>query len=190
MRTGGSYGPRPHPPTPSPCRERGGRAYIHCMDSHTSADTTRVVTALRSIVQALRAGAGEAERRAGLSSAQLFILSQLADAPAPSVNALAARVHAHQSSVSVVLDLLVERGLVRRTPDPADRRRRLLELTAAGRSRLKKAPRTVQSQLVAAIEALPGDARHALSDALDEVVRRIGVASHPPLFLENPVRDR
>jgi len=160
------------------------------MGSHTSDDTTRVVTALRSLVQALRAGAGEAERKAGLSSAQLFVLSKLADGPAPSVNALARRVHAHQSSVSVVVDLLVRRGLVRRTPDPEDRRRRLIGLTAMGRARLRKAPRTVQSQLVAAIAALPRGTRRTLSDALDEVVRALGVPAHPPLFLETHVRDR
>jgi len=160
------------------------------MGSHTSDDTTRVVTALRSLVQALRAGAGEAERRAGLSSAQLYVLSKLADAPAPSVNALARRVHAHQSSVSVVVELLAKRGLVRRSQDPDDRRRRLVELTAAGRSRLRKAPRTVQSKLVAAIAALPRGTRRTLSDALDQVVGALGVTTTPPLFLETPVRER
>jgi DNA-binding MarR family transcriptional regulator len=160
------------------------------MGSHTSDDTTRVVTALRSLVQLLRAGAGEAERRAGLSSAQLFVLSKLVDAPAPSVNALAQRVHAHQSSVSVVVDLLVQRGLVRRSPDPTDRRRRLVELTSAGRTRLRKAPRTVQSKLVAAIAALPRRTRGTLSHTLDDIVRTLGAPAHPPLFLETDPRDR
>jgi DNA-binding MarR family transcriptional regulator len=160
------------------------------MASHTSDDTTRIVTALRSLVQRLRAGAGEAERRAGLSSAQLYLLSKLVDGPAPSVNALARRVHAHQSSVSVVVDLLVRRGLVRRTPDPDDRRRRMVELTPTGRRRLRRAPRTVQSKLVTAIAALPRTTRHTLSNALESVVLSLGVPSHPPLFLETPARDR
>ena len=160
------------------------------MGSHRSDDTTRVVTALRSLVQALRAGAGEAERRAGLSSAQLFVLSKLVDASAPSVNALARRVHAHQSSVSVVVDLLVKRGFVRRSPDPEDRRRRMVELTLTGRQRLRRAPRSVQSKLVAAIAALSRANRRALSNGLDKVVRTLGVPTHPPLFLETPTRDR
>jgi DNA-binding MarR family transcriptional regulator len=160
------------------------------MASHTSNDTTRVVTALRSLVQVLRAGAGEAERHAGLSSAQLYVLSKLTDAPAPSVNALASRVHAHQSSVSVVVDRLVKRGLVRRTPDPGDRRRRMVELTSSGRQRLRRAPRTVQSKLVAAIEGLPRSARRTLSAALEGVVRTLGASTHPPLFLESGPRDR
>lgn len=160
------------------------------MGSHTSDDTTRVVTALRSLVQVLRAGAGEAERKAGLSSAQLFVLSKLREGPAPSVNALARRVHAHQSSVSVVVDLLVRRGLVRRTPDPEDRRRRMVELTLTGRQRLRQAPRTVQSKLVAAIAALPQRTRRTLSDGLDQVVRSLGAPARPSLFLETTARDR
>src|SRR5689334_12686727 len=136
------------------------------MASHTSPDTTRIVTALRALVQALRTGAGEATRRTGLSGAQLFVLSRLADAPAPSVNALADRVHAHQSSVSVVVDLLVRRGLAARAPDPADRRRRTIALTTNGRALLRRAPATVQSHLVRSITALPAAKRRSLREGL------------------------
>lgn len=160
------------------------------MASHTSDDTTRVVSALRALVQLLRTGAGEATRRTGLSSAQLFILSKLADAPAPSVNALARRVHAHQSSVSVVVDLLVQRGLVVRAPDPADRRRRTIALTTKGRGLLRRAPDTVQSHLVQAIAALPSPKRSALRAGLEAVVTTIGGPSRPALFLEPGTDDR
>ena len=160
------------------------------MVSHTSDDTTRVVTALRALVQVLRTGAGEATRRTGLSSAQLFVLSKLADAPAPSVNALARRVHAHQSSVSVVVDLLAKRGLVARAPDPADRRRRTIDLTPKGRTLLRRAPDTVQSRLVQAIAALPHAKRRSLREGLEAVVTTIGGPSRPTLFLERTTDDR
>src|ERR1041385_2638370 len=183
------------------------------MASHTSDPTTRIVTALRALVQVLRTGAGEATRRTGLTSAQLFVLSKLGDAPAPppppggggarpgaggpprrtgltsaqlfvlsklgdapapSVNALARRVHAHQSSVSVVIDRLVARRLARRTPDPADRRRRMIELTPRGRTLLRRAPRTVQSTLVRAIASLPDATRRTLAGGLEGIVRKVG----------------
>ncbi len=159
------------------------------MASHTPNDTTRVVTALRALVQLLRTGAGEATRRTGLSSAQLFILSKLADAPAPSVNALARRVHAHQSSVSVVVELLVRRALVARAPDPADRRRRTIALTPKGRTLLRRAPKTVQSDLVRAIAALPPGRRRVLRSALEGVVLSIGGPTRPGLFLEGGSDD-
>ena len=155
------------------------------MASHTSDDTTRVVTALRALVQVLRTGAGEANRRTGLSSAQLFVLSKLADAPAPSVNALARRVHAHQSSVSVVVNLLVRRGLVARAADPTDRRRRTIGLTREGRALLRRAPDTVQSHLVHAIAALPQSRRRSLRAGLEAVVTTIGGPARPALFLEH-----
>jgi DNA-binding MarR family transcriptional regulator len=160
------------------------------MASHTSDDTTRVVTALRALVQLLRTGAGEATRRTGLSSAQLFILSKLADAPAPSVNALARRVHAHQSSVSVVVELLVRRALVSRAPDPADRRRRTIALTPKGRTLLRRAPKTVQSDLVRAIAALPAGQRRTLRAGLEQVVLSIGGPVRPGLFLEATPDDQ
>lgn len=160
------------------------------MASHTSDDTTRVVTSLRSLVQALRAGAGVAEERTGLSVAQLFVLTKLAEGPAPSVNALAGRVHAHQSSVSVVVDALVAKGLVRRTADPGDRRRRLIALTLRGQARLGRAPDTVQSRLVRAISALPRARRARLAIDLERVVRTLGVPGHPALFLEDRTDGR
>ena len=160
------------------------------MVSHTPDPTTRIITALRALVQVLRTGAGEATRRTGLSSAQLYVLTKLADAPAPSLNALARRVHAHQSSVSVVVDRLVKQGLVHRIPDPADRRRKMIELTPKGRALLRRAPPTVQSALVEAIAALPHTRRLALSTGLERLVRQVGGPVEPALFLEQDPRAR
>src|SRR5690349_21643921 len=158
------------------------------MASHTSDATTRIVTALRALAQVLRTGAGEATRRTGLSSAQLFVLTKLGDAPAPSLNALARRVHAHQSSVSVVVDRLVRQGLVHRIPDPADRRRKMIELTPKGRALLRRAPATVQSALVQAIASLPEAGRRTLATGLERIVRKVGGPVEPDLFLEQGPR--
>ena len=126
----------------------------------------------------------------GKAAAEGSLLSKLADAPAPSVNALARRVHAHQSSVSVVVDLLVKRSLVVRAPDPTDRRRRTIELTPKGRALLRRAPDTVQSQLVQSIAALPPLSRRSLRAGLEAVVAFIGGPARPALFLERASDDR
>ena len=52
-------------------------------------------------------GARDGERRAGLSSAQLFALQQIAEHPGASINDVAALTFTHQSSVSVVIQRLV-----------------------------------------------------------------------------------
>ncbi|MEO7683156.1 MAG: hypothetical protein ABIU86_04405, partial [Gemmatimonadaceae bacterium] len=51
-------------------------------------EIVRVVDALRSIVQSLRISGRVAEQQVGISSAQLYILEELAERPAQSINEL------------------------------------------------------------------------------------------------------
>src|SRR5689334_15186059 len=92
----------------------------------------RSMNAVRSIVRAQRINTRAVELKMGISLAQLFVLQQLADRPADSLNELAERTATHQSSVSVVVRRLVERGLVSRTASANDRRRIEIEVTPAG----------------------------------------------------------
>src|ERR1051326_4204477 len=76
-----------------------------------SEDLTRSMDAIRSIVRALRLNTREIELKIGISLAQLFVLQQVAERPAESLNDLADRTATHQSSVSVVVRRLVDRGV-------------------------------------------------------------------------------
>src|SRR5262249_54251271 len=109
-----------------PRRKRGGAEHD---DIHVRA----VMDALRRIVRALRISARAAEGRLGISGAQLFVLHQLANGGASSIDELAARTHTHQSSVSVVVSRLADRGLAVRRTAPDDARRTAIALTSAGR---------------------------------------------------------
>src|SRR5689334_787618 len=106
------------------------------------------MNAIRNIVRALRINTRAIELRMGISLAQLFVLQQLADKPADSLNELAERTATHQSSVSVVVRRLVDRGYVSRTSAPADKRRIRIALTPEGEGMLRDAPVTVQVQLM------------------------------------------
>lgn len=148
------------------------------MGSHISKDTRRrevreALDAFRSIVQALRLAAGEGKRRSGLSAAQLFALQQIAEQPKLSINELAARTFTHQSSVSVVVQRLVDRRLVAKIAADEDRRRQLLVVTAKGRRALSAAPAAMQHRLIRAFSALPGADRAAAARALAKVARRV-----------------
>ena len=117
------------------------------MGSHTTTtrsaaarDVRSVLDSIRRIVQALRVFDRSAEKQVGLSGAQLFVLGRLAAEPRLSLNELAERTHTHQSSVSVVVQRLVDRKLVKRTHDEADGRRLELSLTAAGAALSRRAP--------------------------------------------------
>jgi len=83
------------------------------MGSNTSNsnDAQLALDSLRRIVRVLREAARLAERRFGLSGAQLFVLHKLAGASPMSLNELARRTHTHQSSVSTVVTRLVEQRL-------------------------------------------------------------------------------
>jgi len=141
---------------------------------------------LRRIVRALRLSARAAEKQVGISGAQLFVLQQLVDEGGLSVGELAARTHTHQSSVSVVVARLAERGLVRRRAGREDGRRSEVSLTPAGRALLRRAPNPAQERLVAGLAGLEPSDRRALVGALTRVVRAMGVAGErPQLFFED-----
>lgn len=157
------------------------------MGSNTSgADTRRVLDAVRRIVQALRESSRSAERQFGLSGAQLFVLQQLDESPAVSLNDLAALTHTHQSTVSTVVTRLVGRGLVRRVRSATDARTLELSLTAAGRRLASRAPDAAQGRLILAVQKLPAPRRRQLASALSEVAATMATAAGAPaMFFED-----
>lgn len=121
---------------------------------HAQVDMATVVNSIRAVVQGLRVSGRESEQRLGISGAQLYVLEELAESPALSVNELAARTFTHQSSASTIVSRLVERRLVTRTADRGDARKLSISLTPSGRALLKKAPHAAQTRLVTGLGML------------------------------------
>jgi hypothetical protein len=94
------------------------------MGTNTSenGDVRAVLDGVRRIVQSLRESSRWAEKYLGMTGAQLFVLQELDEAPAQSLNDLAARTHTHQSSVSTIVARLVDQGFVTRTRSSRDGR--------------------------------------------------------------------
>jgi len=146
-----------------------------------------ILDAFRAIVQALRVGA-EGRRGGGIGAAQLFALQQIAEHPDASVNDIAARTFTHQSSVSVVIQRLVEARLVAKLPAEEDRRRTRLTLTARGRRALARMPGTVQADLVSAIAGLTAADRRAFARVMRTLALAVTPAARlkqPPMFFED-----
>ena len=142
--------------------------------------------AIRKIVRALRIASRATEQLAGLSSAQLFVLSKLADGKPISINEVAARTLTHQSSVSVVVQRLAERGFVERTRSAIDSRKLEVVLTESGRKALKSSPDIVQERLIGALTAMKPARRKSLANLLNELIETAGFAGEPAtLFFEN-----
>ncbi|HTJ24011.1 MAG TPA: MarR family winged helix-turn-helix transcriptional regulator [Gemmatimonadaceae bacterium] len=151
----------------------------------------RSMNAVRSIVRALRINTRAIELKMGISLAQLFVLQQLAEKPADSLNELADRTATHQSSVSVVVRRLVERGYVTRTASPADKRRIEIAVTQSGRDLLAGAPPTIQNQLMTALREMNRDDQVTLAELLERwlVGAKIDFAS-PPMLGEDESENR
>jgi DNA-binding MarR family transcriptional regulator len=143
----------------------------------------RSMNAVRSIVRALRINTRAIELKMGISLAQLFVLQQLAERSADSLNDLAERTATHQSSVSVVVRRLVERGYVTRTSSSTDKRRIEIGLTPEGRKLLEDAPSTIQTQLVTALRQMGRGDQETLADLLDRwlTIAKIDLAAPPML---------
>jgi DNA-binding MarR family transcriptional regulator len=145
-----------------------------------------VVNSLRRIVRAFRISARALEDRLGISAAQLFVLHQLKEDDASSIDELAARTMTHQSSVSIVVGRLAERRLVSRRAAADDARRTEIALTASGRALLRKAPEAMQERLIGALARLgPGQLR-GLAQHLTALVRELEIdRGEAGMFLED-----
>lgn len=147
-------------------------------------DANESMDSFRRIVQALRSS-HRAASDVDLTGAQLFVLATLARAGRPmGVSELAEETRTDQSTVSVVVGRVVERGLVKRERSEVDTRRVELSLTARGRAVVRKTPATVaQQRLADALARLSRADAATLSRILKKVVGLMGEERAPARML-------
>jgi DNA-binding MarR family transcriptional regulator len=108
----------------------------------------------------------------GLTLSQLGIVNRLRrDGPATAAS-LAAAEHVSQQAIAQILTTLKRAGLVEATPDPADGRKCLLEVTETGHALIGSILASRNAWLVRAVEQTIGpDERDALDGAIDLLER-------------------
>lgn len=136
------------------------------VDAAPLASELRVV--LGRLMRRLRA-----EHRFSVS--QGAVLGRLDREGPGSVSDLAAAERMRPQSMAQTVAELEREGYVSRAPDPADRRRALVSLTASGRRELLAVRRRREGWLVRALEELPEDDRAAVERAV-ELLRRLADA--------------
>ncbi|MGN6606393.1 MAG: MarR family winged helix-turn-helix transcriptional regulator [Jatrophihabitans sp.] len=124
----------------------------------------RVWTAMRTLVLDRNDRRAEVAARLGMSFVRVKALRHVAHAPM-TMRELAALLAIDAPYTTVVVDDLAQRDLVERRTDPADRRRKIVVATAAG----KRLARTAQRMLDVpppALAGLPADDLAALDRIL------------------------
>jgi DNA-binding MarR family transcriptional regulator len=160
--------------------------------SPSAREAQLVLDGVRRVVQLLRESSVFAERKVGVSGAQLFVLRALAQHGPLTVNELAEQTLTHQSSVSLVVAKLESRGFVRKGKSPnGDRRFVWLELTSPGRGLLSQAPETAQELLVRNVRKMGPAQRRRVNDVLKLLVRAMeGGDFIPNMFFEDDNRGK
>ncbi|QYN40402.1 MarR family transcriptional regulator [Pseudonocardia sp. DSM 110487] len=102
------------------------------------------------------------------------VLATLDRGPTSTQSELAAASGRDKTRLIPILDRLEARGLLRRTPDPADRRNRVVALTAAGRELVascRTAIREMETEFLADLEPDEHATFVAVLDRLADAVR-------------------
>jgi DNA-binding MarR family transcriptional regulator len=135
------------------------------------------------ILQALRVQM-RAQRLHDLSVPQFRTLAFLSRHPGSSLSAAAEFIGLTLPTMSVLVDGLVQRGLIDRSTDPQDRRRVLLTLTPAGEQQHKQALDGAADWLVAVLQPLDAEDRKLVVQALNVLRPLFAAAAVPPSVLD------
>lgn len=112
-------------------------------------------------------------RHLDMTSAQLQIMGRLALCEGANQAQLAGLLDMEPITVSRHVDRMEAAGFVERTPDPQDRRVKLLSLTDKGRALLPKMKKVARAIFDDAQEGLSEKEREMLLDCLERVVTNL-----------------
>lgn len=126
---------------------------------------------LRGTVHELQSISKRMATSLGVTGPQRFVIRIVGRYPGIPQGELATIMRIHPSTLSGVLARLVQRGTIARRPDPSDRRRVLLELTAAGRRIDANREGTVEDAVRRTLGALSSRQTAAIRDVLTVLAR-------------------
>lgn len=134
------------------------------------ADVAAIVDGLRRIVRALELYSQEVRRAYGLTGPQLWALKTLQRRGAVTVNELAAALAVHQSSASILVNRLEQRGLIRRSRGQQDRRFVRIEPTEKALSLMAEAPEPAQGRLLHGLSTMSPTRIRGIRKSVDDLV--------------------
>jgi DNA-binding MarR family transcriptional regulator len=142
------------------------------MDQDAAETAVRLAIAVKRLQARIREEAGVTST--GLSVAQVSIFSRLVHDGPVTAASLAAAEHVSQQAIAQSLAGLKAAGLVGVQPDPADGRKNLLAVTAAGRALYDTILASRGAWLIQAIESVVGPGEQASLDQAIKLLERLG----------------
>jgi DNA-binding MarR family transcriptional regulator len=128
------------------------------MEDHERRDLAAM---LQPVVRALVEAELPVLARHGITMWGYVVLNALHDAPQTTQAALAEKIGADKTRIIATLNDLQAAGLIKREPDPADRRARLLSITPAGNRVRRRAQGDIQRNEERVLAELPPADRRA-----------------------------
>lgn len=122
------------------------------MPGDVAESAVRAARDVRVVFSRLRRRLKETYDVQGLTPTQTSVLSRLDKDGDASASDLAAAERVRPQSIATTLAALDERGLIERRPDPADGRRQLVSVSAAGRAFLADKRRAGEEWLARALQ--------------------------------------
>jgi DNA-binding MarR family transcriptional regulator len=143
----------------------------------------RVIDGVRRILQALRLSANAVQTSIGVTPAQLYVLRHLTEADGASLTELARRTFTDRSSVSDVVERLVQQGLAERSASGVDRRRASVRITSEGMQIVRRARPAPTDLIVEALKQLSVEELEQVAGAIDRLVAAMGLEDTPPTMM-------
>ena len=139
-----------------------------------NADTKRLIADTAQLWRQIRHALEEKEPspwlRMSLSRGQLRILVLLSTATPMSPGSVAAALGVPKANVTEIIERLVEQGLVRREPNPQDRRSHNLTLTEKGKTEVEQLREWSTRRIEKVLERIPGDKLESLAASLEDML--------------------
>lgn len=129
--------------------------------------------ALWALDHALQSASKRMERTLGVTAPQRLVVRIVGRFPGISAGEVSEILRLHPSTLTGILKRLEQRKLVDRRADPADGRRALLRLTAAGREVDRARHGTVEAAVRRALKRLPEESTRAARETALSLVSEL-----------------
>jgi DNA-binding MarR family transcriptional regulator len=122
------------------------------------------------LMNKLMQGYSPVETDQKLNRTQWKALLILSHAKKPTMSQMSRSLNMEKGSLTSVIDGLIERGLVARIEDPADRRKVLLELSEQATKTVRVGEKNIEIHIMKKLDSLGGNAAETLSQALRAII--------------------